>query len=152
MLSGDLPSMLALTFRAIMDHIHERLAAEGFADVRPAHGFAFHFLSHYPGATAVEIGLHLGITKQAAVQLVDELEKRGYVDRKPHLTDRRSRSITLTSRGWQCISRVVELSREAEARWSELVGEERLTQLRQDLVAFVEDAARARPVTLRPVW
>jgi hypothetical protein len=66
-----------MSVRAGMDHVHEQLAADGFSDVRPAHGFAFHFLSHRSRATAVERGAHLGITKRAAVELVDELEKRG---------------------------------------------------------------------------
>jgi len=152
MLQGDLPALLAMSFRAIMDQVHDQLDTDGFADVRPAHGFAFHFLSHRPGATAVELGEHLGITKQASVQLVDELEKRGYVERRPHPTDRRSRSIFLTQRGWQCIEHVVALSRQAENRWAKLVGVDRLTQLREDLLTFVEDASHERTVTLRPVW
>jgi DNA-binding MarR family transcriptional regulator len=149
---GDLPALLALTFRAAMDQIHEHLAADGFDDVRPAHGFAFQFLSHRAGATAVELAEHLGVTKQAAVQLVDELEKRGYVERRPHPTDRRSRMIALTQRGWKCIERVVALSAETEARWAALIGTEQLDQLRNGLISFVADAARERPVTLRPVW
>jgi DNA-binding MarR family transcriptional regulator len=149
---GDLPALLALTFRAVMDQIHDRMAEEGFTDVRPAHGFAFQFLSHHSGATAVELAQHLGITKQAAVQLVDELVKRGYVERRAHPTDRRSRMITLTPRGWHCIERVVALSKETEDRWAELIGAEQLDQLRAGLLSFVGDAARHRPVTLRPVW
>ncbi|HEV7979804.1 MarR family winged helix-turn-helix transcriptional regulator [Amycolatopsis sp.] len=152
MLQGDLPALLAMSFRAIMDQIHGQLAADGFTDVRPAHGFAFHFLSHRSGATAVELGEHLGITKQAAVQLVDELEKRGYVERTPHPTDRRSRLITLSPRGWQCIEQVVALSRKTEDHWAGLVGEDRLTKLREDLVTFLGDASREQTVTLRPVW
>ncbi|QFU86572.1 MarR family winged helix-turn-helix transcriptional regulator [Amycolatopsis sp. YIM 10] len=150
---GELPALLALTFRAIMDGIHEQLAAEGFDDVRPAHGFAFQFLSHRPdGATAVELGEHLGVTKQAAVQLAEELEKRGYLQRRPHPVDRRSRLISLAPRGWACIERVVALSRAAEAHWAGLIGEDRIEQLSADLHAFVRDAATRRPVTLRPVW
>jgi DNA-binding MarR family transcriptional regulator len=152
MLQGDLPALLAMTFRAVMDRIHDQLAADGFSDVRPAHGFAFHFLSHRAGATAVELGEHLGITKQAAVQLVDELEKRGYVERRPHPTDRRSRLVSLSPRGWQCIERVVALTRKTEEQWAGLVGEERLTKLREDLVTFLGDASREQTVTLRPVW
>ncbi|GAB2960716.1 MarR family transcriptional regulator [Amycolatopsis acidiphila] len=149
---GDLPGLLALTFRAVMDQIHEHLAAEGFDDVRPAHGFAFQYLSHSGGATAVELAEHLGVTKQAAVQLIDELEKRGYVERRPHPTDRRARMVGLTQRGWQCIERVVAWSVDAEARWAGLIGAGQLDQLRNGLIEFVRDAARERPVKLRPVW
>jgi DNA-binding MarR family transcriptional regulator len=141
-----------MSVRADMDQVHEQLAADGFSDVRPAHGFAVHFLSHRSGATAVERGAHLGITKQTAVELVDELEKRGYVERRRHPTDRRSRLVSLAPRGWQCIERHVALSRQAEKRWAGLVGDDRLTQRRVDLLTFADDVARERPVTLRPAW
>ena len=148
----DLPGLLALSFRAVMDEVHERIANEGFDDVRPAHGFVFQLLSHRGGATAVEIGEHLGVTKQAAVQLVDELVKRGYVQRRAHPTDRRSRTVALTDRGWRCIEHVVASSREVEQRWAELIGADRLADLRAGLDSFVADTATRRSVTLRPVW
>ncbi|NIH85226.1 MarR family winged helix-turn-helix transcriptional regulator [Amycolatopsis granulosa] len=151
MTAGDMPGLLALTFRALMDEIHAHLAEEGFADVRPAHGFAFHFLSHRP-ATAVELGEHLGITKQAAVQLVDELAARGYVERRPHPTDRRSRLVVLAPRGRQCVDRVVALSQAAEARWVDLIGADAFARLHQGLSAFATEMARHRSVTVRPVW
>ncbi|PRX43575.1 DNA-binding MarR family transcriptional regulator [Prauserella shujinwangii] len=151
-MSGELPALLAVTFRAVMDHVHTRLAAEGFGDVRPAHGFVFQYLSFHPEATAVELGEHLGVTKQAAVQLVDELARRGYVERRPHPTDRRSRVVALTARGWACVERVTALWRETERRWAELIGEDRLGALREDLTALAADAAGGRPVPLRPLW
>ncbi|TNC21417.1 MarR family winged helix-turn-helix transcriptional regulator [Amycolatopsis alkalitolerans] len=149
---GDLPALLALTCRAVMDQIHDHLAADGFADVRPAHGFAFQFLSHRDGATAVELADHLGVTKQAAAQLVDDLEKRGYVERHPHPADRRSRMVSLTARGWQCIDRFMTWSADVESRWATLIGAGQLDQLRGGLLEFVRDASRERQVTLRPVW
>jgi DNA-binding MarR family transcriptional regulator len=152
MSDGDLPGLLALTFRAVMDQVHERIAEEGFTDVRPAHGFAFQYLSVHGGATAVELGEHLGITKQAAVQLVDDLVGRGYVERTAHPTDRRSRLIVLTAKGWRCIERVVAHSRDVETHWADLIGTERLAQLRNGLLAYVDEAARHRQVTFRPVW
>lgn len=148
-MTADIPALLAMTFRAIMDEVHERIAAEGFDGLRPAHGFVFQYLSWRDGATAVEIGEHLGVTKQAAVQLVDELDRRGYVTRRAHPTDRRSRVVVLTERGWACIRRVVALWEEIEARWAALVGAERLQALRDGLAAYVS-AAGSPP--LRPVW
>jgi DNA-binding MarR family transcriptional regulator len=94
-------------------------------------------------------GEHLGVTKQAAVQLVDELEKRGYVSRQPHPEDRRARVVVLAPRGWACVERVVALWSEIERRWAALVGPERLTALREDLSAFVT-AAGSPPI--RPLW
>jgi hypothetical protein len=97
-MAADIPALLAMTFRIVMDQVQERLADEGFGDVRPAHGFVFQYLSHREGATAVDIGQHLGVTKQAAVRLVDDLEQRGCVLREPHPTDRHSRMVMLAPR------------------------------------------------------
>lgn len=141
-----------MAFRLIMDEVHAALAVEGFGDVRPAHGFVFQYLSHHPTATAVELGQHLGVTKQAAVQLVDELEHRGYVTRGPHPTDRRSRTVTLTERGWACVRRVVELWGGIENRWADRVGREQVAGLRTVLLTLIGDMSGGAPVALRPVW
>ncbi|PXY32569.1 MarR family winged helix-turn-helix transcriptional regulator [Prauserella muralis] len=151
-MAGDLPALLATSFRAVMDRVHDQLAADGFADVRPAHGFVFQYLSLRGGATAVEIGEHLGITKQAAVQLVDELDRRGYVERRPHPSDGRSRVVTLAPRGWACVHRVVELWAGLERQWEDLLGTERLAQLRDDLGRLISATSGGRPVPLRPLW
>jgi DNA-binding MarR family transcriptional regulator len=148
-MSGEIPGLLGMAFHAVMAEVHERLAEEGFGDVRPAHGFAFQYLSLRGGATVVELGEHLGVTKQAAAQLVDELERRGYVERRPHPADRRARVVVLAARGWSCVERVVALWAEVEQRWAALVGAERLTALRDDLSAFVT-AAGSPP--MRPLW
>lgn len=148
-MGGEIPGLLAMAFHAIMEEVHARLAEEGFDDVRPAHGFAFQYLSVRGGATAVELGEHLGVTKQAAVQLVDELERRGYVERRPHPTDRRARVVVLAARGWACVGRVVALWTEIENRWAGLVGADRLGVVRESLSAYVV-AAGSPPI--RPLW
>lgn len=148
-MGGEIPGLLGMAFHAVMEEVHTRLAEEGFSDVRPAHGFVFQYLSVRGGATAVELGEHLGVTKQAAVQLVDELDKRGYVDRRPHPGDRRARVVVLTPRGWACIERVVALWADIEHRWATLVGPEKLTTLRESLSAFVVEAGSP---PIRPLW
>jgi DNA-binding MarR family transcriptional regulator len=148
-MSAEIPALLAMALHAVMDEVHTRLAEEGFGDVRPAHGFVFQYLSVNGGATAVELGEHLGVTKQAAVQLVDELERRGYVRRHRHPTDRRARVVVLAARGQACIERVVALWGEIENRWSALIGPGRLAALHDDLAAYVA-AAGSPPI--RPLW
>lgn len=135
-----------------MDRVHEQLATAGFGDVRPAHGFVFQYLSFHKTATAVGIGEHLGITKQAAVQLIDELTKRGYVERRPHPTDRRARAISLTARGWECVERVVAAWADIEREWATLIGPDRLGKLHDDLATLTAATSGGRPVPLRPLW
>lgn len=148
MTSGDIPALMAMAFRSVMDTVHERLAEQGFGDVRPAHGFVFQLLSHTRGSTAVEIAAHLGVTKQAATQLLAELEGRGYVRRTPHPTDKRARLVSLTERGWACIDVVVTEWRVVEEGWARLVGREGLEGVEAALRAIVGEGRGV----LRPLW
>ena len=66
--------------RSAIEELHRRLAERGHPDVRPAHGYAFQAIGA-SGATATELGRRLGVTKQAAGQMVDELVRLGYVVR-----------------------------------------------------------------------
>ena len=61
-----------------------------------------------------------GVTRQAMSQLVDELERKGYVARAPDPEDRRAKLVQLTDRGWDCIrcgqSHIRDIEREYAAR------------------------------------
>jgi DNA-binding MarR family transcriptional regulator len=129
----------------LVQRVHEGVLARGFSDLRPAHGFAFVRISH-GGATASELADYLGTTRQAASQLVDELEGKGYVQRRPHPTDARARLVVLTDRGWACTRAAEQAAADAVRPWAKALGERRLRQLRADLAA-VAPAAR-----LRPIW
>ncbi len=146
---GDLGILLAMAFRAMTDTVHAGLASRGYGQLRPAHGFTFQYLATTGGATSVELAAHLGVTKQAASQLVDELERLGYLRRERHAQDRRARVVRLTDAGWSCIRSAGELWAEAERHWAGLIGARPLTELREGLLAYVTDAG---PVPLKPVW
>jgi DNA-binding MarR family transcriptional regulator len=51
------------------------------------------------GSPLSEIITHLGLSKQRAGQLVDDLVSRGYLDRAYDTADRRRTTVTLTDRG-----------------------------------------------------
>ena len=46
-----------------------------------------------------ELGQQLGIDRTTVVELIDELERKGYVERRRNPSDRRSYLLTLTARG-----------------------------------------------------
>ena len=102
--------------RAAIDELHRRLAQRGHPDVRPAHGYAFQAIGR-EGTTAGELGQRLGVTKQAAGQMVDELVRLGYVDRTPDPGDGRRRLVTLTPRGFDCLRASAEIFDELLAEW-----------------------------------
>jgi DNA-binding MarR family transcriptional regulator len=124
--------------------INEGVMARGF-DARPAYGFAFARLAP-DGATATDLAAHLGITKQAAGQLVDELVRKGYAERRPHPEDARARLVVLTELGWACTRAAEEAALEAVQPWVELLGE-------SEVRALCDRLRRIAPYgPIRPTW
>jgi DNA-binding MarR family transcriptional regulator len=92
------------------------------------------------GAPLSEIITGLGVSKQAAGQLVDTLVARGYLDRTVDPEDRRRLTITLTERGYAAAavvrSAVEHVDRDLEAR----VGPLYMAHTRATLVALIASA------------
>jgi DNA-binding MarR family transcriptional regulator len=140
-----LPVLLLAAAGNLVEAIHAGVEARGFTDMRPAHGYAFVRLAP-DGATIAEIGEHLGVTKQAASQLVDDLVKRGYVQVQPHPRDGRAKLVTLTERGWACTRAADEAAYAAVSQWAAELGAERVGEMAADLGRVV------RPGRIRPMW
>ncbi|WP_210574686.1 MarR family winged helix-turn-helix transcriptional regulator [Streptomyces sp. GESEQ-4] len=124
--------------------INDRVVARGF-EVRPAHGFAFTRLAP-DGATVTDLAVHLGVTKQAASQLVEELVRKGYVERRPHPDDARARLVVLTERGWACTRAAEEAAAEVVREWVEVLGESEVRVLTDRLGCIAPYGP------LRPIW
>ena len=131
--------------RALVDGISAGVRARGFADVRPAHGFAFTRLSR-GGATLTQLAAHLNVSRQAAAQLVAELAAKGYVERRPHPDDARARLIVLTGKGWACTRAADAAIADTVRPWAATLGEERLRALLADLTRIAPRGP------LRPLW
>ncbi|MFF5026730.1 MarR family winged helix-turn-helix transcriptional regulator [Streptomyces collinus] len=129
----------------LTQRINDGVVARGFTDVRPAHGFAFARLAP-DGATVTDLAVHLGVTKQAASQLVDEIVRKGYAERRPHPADARARLVVLTGRGRECTRAAEAAAAEVVGGWAELLGEGEVGVLRERLLRL----APYGPV--RPAW
>nr|WP_243655093.1 MarR family transcriptional regulator [Nocardia alba] len=143
--NADLPLLLLAAAAEVTQVVNAGVAAAGFTDIRPTHGFAFVRMAP-DGATVGEIAEHLGVTKQAASQLVDELVTKGYADRNPHPRDARARLITLTERGWACTRAADAALAELTRNWSDNLGAATLTQVGNALGRVVT------PGRIRPSW
>ena len=150
--SYELTLLLLFGSRTMIDTLHKQLAARGYDDVRPAHGFVFHRLAP-DGATGNELAEFLDMTKQAASEIVDYLEQHGYVVRRPHPTDRRGKIVTLTERGWSCIRETEAILSHLEGQWATIIGANRMEELKIDLRQLVTVAnGGSLPQKFRPTW
>lgn len=145
-----LAAALLRSSRALVDELHARLDERGHAGLRPAHGYAFQAIGP-DGTTSGALAQTLGVTKQAAGQLVDELTRKGYVQRVSDERDRRRKLVVLTERGADCLRQSAAILSELHGEWADVVGATRLRALDEDLDALLALYARPRQ-GLRPIW
>jgi DNA-binding MarR family transcriptional regulator len=62
------------------------------------------------GMSQNQVGEWLRIPPSSMVSLIDQLEMRGLVERRPHPTDRRSRLLHMTAHGTETLDRATELA------------------------------------------
>jgi DNA-binding MarR family transcriptional regulator len=128
----ELPLLLFGGFRSIIDELHAELARRGHPDLRPAHGFALQAIG-LEGVTATEVGRHLGITKQAAGKTIDRLADLGYVQKADDTQDRRRKLVRITPRGLDALAASAAIFEDIRARWSGMLGADRLSALEAGL-------------------
>lgn len=139
------PTLVLALSGHLVHEIHDRVSRQGFQDLRPVHGFAFARISQ-GDATTGDLAEHLGVTKQAAAQLVAELVGKGYVLRRPHPYDARARLLALTEAGRAATRAADKAARDAVAPWRQALGEKRFGELVADLTRLAPHG----PV--RPAW
>jgi len=142
-LIGALLRMPGVTVR---DRILARLHEHGYADLEPAHLTVF----QYPGPQGLrptDLAARLRMSKQALNYLLGELERLGYVERRPDTKDRRGKRVTLTARGVATIAVIRQAVDEVEADWAKQLGATRFAQLRTLLVELnaMTDSPSDRP-------
>jgi DNA-binding MarR family transcriptional regulator len=121
-------ALLRLPWEAVQRHMLERLHERGFDDLDAAHLNVF----QYPGpqgARPSELATRLRISKQALNYLLGELERLGYLERRPDPDDLRSKRVTLTRRGISAIRVIREAVGEIETTWAQQLGQNHFVQL-----------------------
>ena len=140
--------------RCVVDRLQTTMQAAGHAEMRPPYGFVIRALAG-GGLRLTELAERLGVTKQAALKVVDEMEGHGLVERTPAAGDRRAKVLRLTARGESVRRRALEASQRMEADLREDLGDEAVDAARRVLLRFIErhgglEDALARRA--RPVW
>ena len=132
-------ALLRVPWEAVQRHMLERLHERGFEDLDAAHLHVF----QYPGpqgARPSELAARLRISKQALNYLLGELERLGYLERRPDTDDLRSKRVALTPRGASAIGVIREAVGEMEIEWAQQLGQERFAQLRNLLLELNQSA------------
>src|SRR5438067_4511025 len=126
----NLGILLRIPFQEVVQRVGAGLAEAGFDDLRPAHTAVFQHIEA-GGSRLTDLAERAQITKQSMGYLVDYLEQRGYLERRPDPSDRRAALISLTDRGWEQIRAALKIIGTIEEEWGSRLGEPRMQQLRE---------------------
>ena len=108
-------------------------------DIRPVQYSMLTTIECNPGRSQADIGEALGIERARVVRLLDELEKRGFIQRLPSAQDRRSYCLFLTKEGRENLERIHLLTAKHETHLARKIGVRRYAIL----LKLMKEAARA---------
>lgn len=138
-------STVQLLFRAAR-LLNERAIAEVRREtktpVRVAHTTLFPHID-LEGTRLTTLASRLGVSKQAAGQLVDELAALGLLERVPDPSDARAKLVRFSRRGRAALLSGLATLKGMEAELATLVGAAELRKVRDALAAIVRHEERA---------
>ncbi|GLZ78740.1 MarR family transcriptional regulator [Actinorhabdospora filicis] len=144
-----LSALLTQARDIVLKGLHEELAEEGFEGIRSVHGSVFRNIDA-GGSRLTTLAERAGLTKQAIGELIDDLQKHGYLERVADEADRRAKIIRLTGEGRAAQAAAVRILADIERRWSRALGEERVAQLRESLERVIALESAAPPPRTSP--
>ena len=134
---GQLLGRLLHSFR---QELHRRAQAGGYGDIREAHLQVFGAID-WNGTRLTELAARANMTLPAMSELVDDLQRAGYLERRPDPRDGRAKLIGPTRKGRRAIVQALRAVREIEENYARIVGEERFAAL----VGVLQDLIDSRP-------
>jgi DNA-binding MarR family transcriptional regulator len=136
--------LLRLVYQYHSRDIEAALQEAGFDDIRPAAANVFPFVPE-DGISVSRLADLAQVRKQSMAQAVEQLERSGYVERRPDPRDHRSRLVFLTDRGALVPPVTHAAAARVEQRWAELTGPEDLEMLRGGLLRLLIELKNDRP-------
>jgi DNA-binding MarR family transcriptional regulator len=135
-----LTALFRETAALMVEELVERLHGAGYRDHTAAHHPVFENIDR-DGTRLTVLAARAGMTHQSMGELVQTLERRGYLERRPDPSDGRATLVTLTRHGRQAARQAIAEIAEIEAAWLERF---RQAGLNVDLRAMLEAALRER--------
>ena len=117
---------------AQLGHHAAALFAEQMATIElgPPHAGILRAIADEPGRSQQALSAQLGMLPSRVVVYVDELEQRGYVERRRNPDDRRLHALHLTTAGKKLMRKLSELARQHELRLTAALDAEQRDVLR----------------------
>jgi DNA-binding MarR family transcriptional regulator len=150
----DLAILIVGGARVVADRLGEAVERAGIDDMRAPFGYVIRVLADRD-RTLTELADLLGVSKQAAIKIVDEMESRGFLVRHADPDDRRVKLLRLTDKGRNVRRAALAASHAIERELRRGQGDADVDALRAALEALLERHAAledARAGRSRALW
>src|SRR5215203_718806 len=147
-INGDrAPSTLAFLLSQVGIHASRRFAARlATVDLNPPLFRVLNLVDAAEGRSQQAIGKAIEVPASRMVALVDELEQRGLVERRPDPHDRRVRALYLTRKGRQTLTRGRKIAKDHEQELTRGLNPSDRKRLLDLLQKMVDEQALGRGV------
>ena len=134
----DLARRLLWAHRTLASDLVVELEERGWPDLRASQASLVLNVDRRSGTRLTELARRAGVTKQAMMVVVDDLEVRGFVRRTPDPEDGRAKVVRLTARGRTLAAECRRAVAAVEARTRRTLGGRRYEGLRETLDLLLE--------------
>ncbi len=120
-----------------LDRARVEWRERGYKGIQNAH---MTVMEHLPleGARITDLAVRAGVTKQAMGQLVDELERLGFVERIGDPSDQRAKIVRFTEAGLALLNEARDIVAKIWWEYADELGEDRLTRVHIGLDKLLE--------------
>lgn len=133
----DIARLCLEASRALSSELADELTERGYQDVRPAYAAVFMHIDRRSGSRLTELARRSRMSKQGMMQIVDEMEQRGYVRRVPDPDDARAKIVRLTAHGRRYVAEARHVVSVIEGRIRREVGYRQFSTLRRGLESII---------------
>jgi DNA-binding MarR family transcriptional regulator len=130
---GGVAFLLAQLGHHAAERFSERIAA---LELTPPHAGILRAIAAAPGRSQQALSTQLGLLPSRVVAFVDDLEDRGYLERRPNPDDRRQYALYLTPDGKELMGKVSRIARQHDRAITSGLSDSQRTQLRDLLAAL----------------
>jgi DNA-binding MarR family transcriptional regulator len=153
-MEDDLAILIVGAARVVADRLGDAVARSGIGNMRTGFGYVIRALAERD-RTLTELAALLGVSKQAAIKVVDEMAARGFLTREPHPEDRRVKVLRLTAKGRKVRRAALAASHRMEEELRSELGDAAVGELRralEQLLARHDALADAQAGRSRALW
>ena len=153
-IDSDLAILVVGAARVVADRLGDAVARSGVDDMRAPFGYVIRALADRD-RTLTELAGLLGVSKQAAIKVVDEMEARGFLTRATDAGDRRVKLLQLTAKGRKVRRAALAASHKMEQELRAEMGDAAVDDMRgalEQLLARHDALADARAGRSRAPW